>query len=186
MPKSTGFAAAEFSLSTAEHIGGGLGNASFQDEDDPLQPCRGGTRVERHSLEPGHGDVCRDANEPGSDFYCPRACQPKATAPFCIAARSETEDSREDAPCRAAVPPRLSEYDRLSSRLEALEGTKQRLAASGLSTRKVEEQARLVKFERRRARAAELLVATEGAFGNTARFGRRGIRGAEKGHLVGY
>ena len=147
--------------------------------DDPER--RDGAVLERHTLEQGHGDVCRNA--PGSaalllrgarlgrwdpegrsqsDFFCPRGCGRSAQAPFCTVATSGGgggrggggDDGRAVGPCRVPMPV-MSDWDRLSLRLAELEKTKGRAELEGAQRlRSVEQQIKLVKFERRRAKAS--------------------------------
>jgi hypothetical protein len=146
-----------------------------------VEPCdfsddverRDGAVLERHTLEAGHGDVCRNAPDPeqrdsgdgasqpaATTFFCPLHCLHLQTAPYCGAAANTVGSSGRSgrsgggiSPCRVALVV-VSEVDRLSDRLADLEATRQRAIGDGdrALVQRVEGQISLVKFERRRAK----------------------------------
>jgi len=139
------------SVSASVGVGGGprLGSATEPCDlsDDPER--RDGAVLERHTLEQGHGDVCRNAPDyalldeagglffgPSADdfqpaaatFFCPLGCARSNVAPYC--STSSSLGGTQGAPCRAPLVV-VSEVERLSVRLRELEATRMRAKGDG-------------------------------------------------------
>lgn len=79
-----------------------------EEEISSAHPCTAGKvpewavgqeiRLERHTMDPGHGDVCRAL----SSWYCPKDCRIMAGAPYCAVMGSRSS-------CRAAGAPTAAE-----------------------------------------------------------------------------
>lgn len=108
-----------------------------------------GARLERHTLEDGHGDICRHPSHP-ADFFCPADCVHIRTAPYCA-----NPDGQRN-PCRMPIL-QLSKVERFTQRIQELERSRDRYVATKNmdAAAKAQDLIRVVKADRVRAKMEE-------------------------------